>query len=99
MPIYEYQCQACGHQLEEIQGFNDAPLVKCPECGKLKLAKLVSAPSFHLKGTGWYKTDFKNSGKKPAEVSEKSSSDDSGSGTATSGAAEKKVAAETKKAA
>lgn len=63
MPIYEYQCKSCGHRLEAIQGFNDAPLKKCPECKKAKLAKLVSAPSFQLKGTGWYVTDFKNSGK------------------------------------
>lgn len=68
MPIYEYQCQACGHQLEAIQGFNDKPLLKCPSCGKSKLTKLMSAPSFHLKGTGWYATDFKNSGKKPADT-------------------------------
>jgi putative FmdB family regulatory protein len=71
MPIYEYQCKACGHHLEEIQGFNDAPLTKCPQCKKAKLVKLVSAPSFHLKGTGWYATDFKNAGK-PKATNEKS---------------------------
>lgn len=64
MPIYEYQCQACGHQLEVLQKVSDAPLKKCPECGKPKLQKLVSAPSFRLKGGGWYETDFKSGNKK-----------------------------------
>ncbi len=73
MPIYEYQCQACGHQLEVIQSFADNPLSECPACQKAELNKLISAPSFHLKGTGWYATDFKNSGKKPAETVEKKS--------------------------
>ena len=64
MPIYEYQCQACGHQLEALQKVSDAPLKKCPECGKPKLQKLLSAPSFRLKGGGWYETDFKSGKKK-----------------------------------
>jgi putative FmdB family regulatory protein len=64
MPIYEYLCKACGHQLEAIQGFNDEPLKKCPECNASKLEKQISKPSFHLKGTGWYVTDFKDSGQK-----------------------------------
>lgn len=63
MPIYEYHCTNCNHKFEEIQGFNDEPLKKCPECGKLKLEKLISAPAFHLKGTGWYVTDFKDKNK------------------------------------
>ena len=64
MPIYEYQCQVCGHQLEVLQKVSDAPLKKCPECGKPKLQKLLSAPSFRLKGGGWYETDFKSGKKK-----------------------------------
>lgn len=57
MPIYEYQCQKCGHRLESIQRMSDAPLTKCPECrGKLK--KLISAPAFQFKGSGWYVTDY-----------------------------------------
>jgi putative FmdB family regulatory protein len=64
MPIYEYQCQACGHQLEVLQKVSDAPLKKCPECGKPRLQKLMSAPSFRLKGGGWYETDFKSGKKK-----------------------------------
>lgn len=67
MPIYEYQCQACGHQLEAFQGIKEAPLIVCPECGKATLQKLVSAAGFQLKGTGWYATDFKNKGK-PTEA-------------------------------
>lgn len=60
MPIYEYQCQACGHHLEALQKLNDAPLRKCPDCGKSKLKRLLSAPMFLLKGSGWYETDFKS---------------------------------------
>ncbi len=63
MPIYEYQCKACGHQMDAIQKFSDPVLTDCPECGKAQLEKMISAPSFHLKGSGWYVTDFKDSGK------------------------------------
>jgi putative FmdB family regulatory protein len=60
MPFYEYQCQACGAQTEVMQKISAAPLKKCPECGKSRLTKLVSAPVFRLKGGGWYETDFKS---------------------------------------
>jgi putative FmdB family regulatory protein len=60
MPIYEYRCSACGHDVEALQKMADAPLRKCPECGKSQLKRLVSAPQFRLKGGGWYETDFKN---------------------------------------
>lgn len=60
MPIYEYICKNCGYHLEELQGINDEQLRKCPQCHKLKLEKQISAPAFHLKGTGWYVTDFKD---------------------------------------
>jgi len=59
MPIYEYQCDSCGHTLDALQKISDAPLKKCPNCGKSKLKRLLSAPMFLLKGTGWYETDFK----------------------------------------
>ena len=59
MPFYEYQCRACGAQVEVMQKISDAPLKKCPECGRNQLQKLVSAPVFRLKGGGWYETDFK----------------------------------------
>jgi putative FmdB family regulatory protein len=64
MPIYEYVCQKCGHDFEALQKVSDAPLRKCPECGALRLKKLVSKPTFRLKGTGWYETDFKKDGKR-----------------------------------
>ena len=64
MPIYEYQCKACGHQHEAIQKMSDAPLTDCPDCGKPELAKLVSAAAFRLGGSGWYETDFKSGNKK-----------------------------------
>lgn len=64
MPIYEYECRACGHQLEKIQKLSDAPLTQCPECGKDQLQKKISTPGFRLKGGGWYETDFKTGNKK-----------------------------------
>ena len=60
MPIYEYECEKCGHRLEAIQKFSDAPLSDCPECNEAALKKLVSSAAFKLKGGGWYETDFKN---------------------------------------
>jgi putative FmdB family regulatory protein len=60
MPIYEYECNACGERHEFIQKFSDAPMRKCPACGKSRLRKLVSAAAFHLKGNGWYVTDFRD---------------------------------------
>ena len=62
MPIYEYQCTACGHRFEAVQTMNDKALVNCTVCNEPKLQKLISAPAFHLKGTGWYATDFKDKG-------------------------------------
>ena len=64
MPIYEYQCSKCDHQLEAIQKFSDAPLIECPACHETALKKLISAASFRLKGGGWYETDFKKEGRK-----------------------------------
>ena len=60
MPFYEYQCKNCGHELEAMQRVSDAPLKKCPHCGKSQLERLMSAPVFRLKGGGWYETDFKD---------------------------------------
>jgi len=69
MPIYEYKCSACSHELESLQKFSDSPLVTCPVCGKDTLTKLLSAAGFQLKGSGWYQTDFRGSGAKPAAKS------------------------------
>jgi putative FmdB family regulatory protein len=60
MPFYEYECAACRYYVEVLQKITDAPLKKCPSCGKLRLKRLISAPVFRLKGSGWYETDFKS---------------------------------------
>lgn len=64
MPIYEYECTACGHYHEVIQKITEEPLVNCPSCSQPALKKLISAAGFRLSGTGWYETDFKRSGKR-----------------------------------
>ncbi len=69
MPIYEYQCEHCEHEMEAIQRISDAPLKDCPECKQATLRKLVSATAFKLTGTGWYETDFKE-GKEDKKASE-----------------------------
>lgn len=73
MPIYEYKCTKCDRVIEVMQKITDEPLQKCPYC-KGKLRRLISLNSFHLKGSGWYATDYKNKGKdnrgKPSEKKE-----------------------------
>jgi putative FmdB family regulatory protein len=64
MPIYEYECSNCRYYLEVIQKLSDARLKKCPSCGKSALKRLISAPVFRLKGSGWYETDFKGDSEK-----------------------------------
>jgi putative FmdB family regulatory protein len=61
MPLYEYQCDACGHRFERIQKFSDAPVETCPKCGGA-VHKLISSPAIQFKGTGWYVTDYARSG-------------------------------------
>ena len=85
MPIYEYRCSSCGHELETLQKFSDAPLVACPSCSAMALVKKVSAAGFQLKGSGWYATDFKGGGAKPAPAKDEGAAA-SGSATATDGA-------------
>jgi putative FmdB family regulatory protein len=65
MPIYEYRCGRCGHEVEALQKLTDPVLTDCPACHAAALTKLVSAAGFQLKGSGWYATDFR-SGSKPA---------------------------------
>lgn len=72
MPIYEYRCERCGHEMEAMQKMSDPALTTCPECKEASLRKLISAAGFHLKGGGWYVTDFKGNGKKPDAKSDKS---------------------------
>ncbi len=80
MPIYEYRCDACGHELDALQKISDAPLTDCPDCDTSALRRLISKPSFRLKGSGWYETDFKSEKEKKrnlaAEKDEKSKSAD-----------------------
>jgi putative FmdB family regulatory protein len=64
MPIYEYQCQSCGHEHEALQKLNAELLIICPACSKPELMKKISAAGFRLKGGGWYETDFKSGAKK-----------------------------------
>ena len=68
MPIYEYKCDACGELHEFIQKFSEEPMRECPGCGELRLRKLISAAAFHLKGSGWYVTDFRDQDKNKAKA-------------------------------
>jgi len=70
MPIYEYRCEACGHQEEFLRKVSEPPIAKCPSCGKKKFRKLLSAAGFQLKGSGWYATDFRGGGKSAPTKSE-----------------------------
>ena len=96
MPIYEYRCDACGHELEKIQRISDPVLTDCPDCGRDKLQRLVSAPGFRLKGGGWYETDFKKDGKRnlhESHAAKGSSAPDSDAGKPAKPAETKKKAA------
>jgi putative FmdB family regulatory protein len=78
MPIYEYECPSCG-VVEAFQGITEDPLTRCPECRRCKVRKLISHSSFHLKGSGWYATDYGkgnggDNGKKEIEKKESSES-------------------------
>ena len=64
MPIYGYQCQSCGHEMEALQKIRDRPLTECPACHELALKKQLSAAGFRLSGSGWYETDFKKGNRK-----------------------------------
>ena len=77
MPIYEYECQACGYRHEALQKVSDEPLTECPSCHKHELKKLVSAAGFRLSGSGWYETDFKSSNKKNLSQKDSEKSKDS----------------------
>jgi putative FmdB family regulatory protein len=71
MPIYEYQCQQCGHHHEALQKISDPQLRQCPECGRKALKRLVSAVRFRLAGSGWYETDFKSDKESKRNLHEK----------------------------
>jgi putative FmdB family regulatory protein len=97
MPIYEYQCDACGHTFETLQKVSASPLTQCPECGADALKKLISAPAFRLKGGGWYETDFKTGNKKNVAQSDKPGSDKPATSGKSSGDGGKSGTASTKK--
>jgi len=73
MPIYEYECNACGKHSEILQKINDQPATECPKCKTKALKRLVSAAQFHLKGTGWYVTDFRDKNKPKKEEAKETS--------------------------
>jgi putative FmdB family regulatory protein len=90
MPIYGYQCQVCGHDFELMQKMSDPDPSTCPACGKPDVRKQLSAAGFHLKGSGWYATDFKggdkkSADKKPADKDSSSTKDSSDSGPKSGG--------------
>jgi putative FmdB family regulatory protein len=99
VPIYEYQCAACGHRLEVMQRMGEDPLKTCPSCTENALKKLISKMNFQLKGTGWYETDFKNKGKPEAEKSgdKKGPGDKEGAKESKKDDAKKDKSADTKK--
>jgi len=94
MPIYEYECGKCGDRVEIMQKVSESPKRKCPTCGEAALKKLISAAAFHLKGTGWYVTDFRDKhkpkDKKDSEKTESASSESSSSETKSDGKTESK---------
>ena len=86
MPIYEYACKQCGHELDALQKMSDDPLRECPSCGEASLKRKISAPRFRLKGSGWYETDFKTGNKeKPAAKTEKGGAAASGASKGSDG--------------
>ena len=78
MPLYDYQCTACGHEMEALQKLSDAPLTDCPACNAPTLNKKVTAAAFRLSGSGWYETDFKSGDKKNLTDNKNDKKDDSG---------------------
>ena len=90
MPIYDYECKNCGHVFDVLQKMSDDPLTECPECGKPDLRKLLSAPNFHLKGGGWYETDFKTDKKRSAAEDGDGSSKAADGDKKSTGSADKK---------
>jgi len=103
MPLYEYECQSCHRRLEKIRKFSDPPLEVCPYCGG-RLEKLISSPAFHLKGSGWYATDYARKGEKPASDSSGKDTKDTAatadkSDKSSADKADKKDASESKPAA
>ncbi|ALN92942.1 FmdB family zinc ribbon protein [Lysobacter gummosus] len=83
MPIYAFQCSACGHSFDRLQKLSDADPTICPECGAEKVGRQLTAPQFRLAGGGWYETDFKKDGDKKRNLAGEGSS--GGSSSASGG--------------
>jgi len=96
MPLYEYECERCGHVFEAIQKFSDPPIDKCPKCGG-PVHKLQSAPAFHLKGSGWYITDYARKDQSSAGKTDKTDSSAKPAAEKKDGGAEKADTAKTEK--
>jgi putative FmdB family regulatory protein len=94
MPIYEYRCTACGHELEVLQKISEPVLTTCPSCSAEALAKQVSAAGFQLKGSGWYATDFRNNGSGKAKSAD--AKPDNGKGAADNGSSKGEAKSESK---
>ncbi len=90
MPIYEYECDSCGEEHELIQNITAKPLRKCPACGRLKLRRKISRSAFHLKGQGWYVTDYAKNGEKKGDEGKDNGESKSESGVKTETKAESK---------
>lgn len=96
MPLYEYECAACGHRFERIQKFSDPPIEECPSCGQPKVQKLLSSPAIQFKGTGWYITDYAKSGKDAAKESKESGKESKESGKESKESKESRESKESK---
>jgi putative FmdB family regulatory protein len=93
VPLYEYECRACGHRFERIQKFSDPLVRKCPQCGKKKVEKLLSAPAVQFKGSGWYVTDYARKGAGAGPPAGSESGKEAGEKEPGKKAGEKKAAA------
>ena len=89
MPLYEYECGACGNRFELIQKFSDDPVEVCPKCGERKVHKLMSSPAFQFKGSGWYITDYARKGGSGESKPDDKGSSEKGDKSATSEKSEK----------
>jgi putative FmdB family regulatory protein len=98
MPIYAYRCERCGHTQDVIQKFSDAPLKTCTACGAEAFAKQLTAPSFQLKGSGWYVTDFRDNGKSQGAKAGEANAAESGAKPVAEGASATITAPESKPA-
>ena len=97
MPTYEYECPDCGHRFEQMQKITEDPVSLCPECGGDSVRRLVSAAAFHLKGSGWYKTDYAANGSKDSNASSEKSDSSSPSDSSDSGSTAASNSSDSKK--